>query len=231
MLDGYDVVAPAVPPPHLLDWDNFVTTFEARWTDPHKANKAMDKIMRGLIIQKTSVKIYNDQFNEAMGLAGLTGANTAIDCAYVIGLKGPIRQAAIAPQMAALNMTFTEKQSLMVRIDEMLMQTQPRTQNTRNTNTAPQQGRAQSTAPRGQTPIKVEASRTYTKLTDGERDYLRRNGGCFRCRKVPAPGEPGHLAKDCKPGQQITATTTPIEPALAPDPKPLIDLTAPALDF
>jgi len=66
---------------------------------------------------------------------------------------------------------------------------------------------------------------------DGERDYLRRNGGCFRCHKIPAPGEPGHLAKDCKPGQQIAAATVPIEKALTPDPKPLIDLTAPASDF
>jgi len=147
MLDGYDVVAPAAPPPHLIDWDDFMMVFEARWMDPHEADKALDKIMRGLIIQKTSVKIYNNQFNEAMGLAGLTGANTAIDHAYVIGLKGPVHQAAIAPQMAAPNMTFTKKQALMVRIDEMLMQTQPQTQNTRNTNATPQQGHAQSTFP------------------------------------------------------------------------------------
>jgi len=147
MLDGYDVVSPAAPPPHLIDWDDFVTVFEARWTDPHEADKAMDKIMRGLIIQKTLVKIYNDQFNEAMGLAGLTGANMAIDCAYVIGLKGPVRQAAIALQMATPNMTFTKKQALMVRIDKMLMQTQPQTQNTCNTNATPQQGHAQSTFP------------------------------------------------------------------------------------
>ena len=29
------------------------------------------------------------------------------------------------------------------------------------------------------------------KLTNTERDHLRKNGGCFRCRKT------GHLARDC----------------------------------
>lgn len=61
------------------------------------------------------------------------------------------------------------------------------------------------------TPTPV-TSAALKPLTDNERQYLRKNEGCFRCRKVRA----GHLAKDCPNGQvQIKATTTTPNIALA----------------
>ena len=41
---------------------------------------------------------------------------------------------------------------------------------------------------RGPAPMDLDA---IGKLTDAERERLRKNGGCFRCRKT------GHLARDC----------------------------------
>jgi hypothetical protein len=38
----------------------------------------MDHLMSGMIIQKTSIKKYNDYFNKVLNLTNETGANTAI---------------------------------------------------------------------------------------------------------------------------------------------------------
>ena len=43
----------------------------------------------------------------------------------------------------------------------------------------------------GPTPMDVDAVRVPGRLTDAERDYLKRNRGCFSCRKL------GHLASAC----------------------------------
>ena len=110
------------PPAHLLTWDAFCDEFEARWTDPHEAEKALDMIMNGTIQQRTSVKIYNDQSNAALRLTSMTGANVVVTRAYKMGLKPAVRIAAIAPLLADPNMTFHKKQALMVHIDETLMQ-------------------------------------------------------------------------------------------------------------
>ena len=83
-----DELAPgAPPPPHMNDWPDFVAHFNERWTDPHEEEKQLNRIMQGKITQCMSVKIYNNLFNEALGMTTLTGADTAILCAYTTGLK------------------------------------------------------------------------------------------------------------------------------------------------
>ena len=82
----------------------------------------------------------------------------------------------------------------MVDIDESLQQTQqqnptPARQTVINNLVINLQGMASATpAParattpaRGSTPIKVEATRQYTKLTPKERAALQSSGSCFRC--------------------------------------------------
>ena len=213
-------------PVHMADWDDFANHFEARWTDPHEEEKQLDRIMKGAITQRTSVKIYNDLFNEAVGLTTLTGANTAILRAYTTGLKPMVRNLSIAPLRADPNMTFHARQTLMVDIDESLMQTRQPTApaparrtvinnpviNVQGTTAPGTPAPARGTTPaRATTPaIKIEAARQYTKLTPEERTQLARTGGCFRCRQQ------GHMARDC-PRNAITvnAATVPEESAPA----------------
>ena len=79
--------------------------------------------MQGKITQRTLVKIYNDLFNEALGMTTLTRADAAILRTYTTGLKPMVRNFAIAPLRANPHITFRNQQVLMVDIDESLQQT------------------------------------------------------------------------------------------------------------
>ena len=231
-----DELAPGAPAaPHMNDWPDFVAHFNERWTDPHKEEKQLNRIMQGKITQRTSVKIYNDLFNEALGMTTLTGADAAILRAYTTGLKPMVRNLAIAPLRADPRMTFRNRQVLMVDIDESLQQTRqqnpaPARQTMINNPVINLQGMASATpAParattpaRGSTPIKVEAAQQYTKLTPEERAALQSSGSCFRCR------QPGHMARNCPRGAaRISAATISEEPAPA---STEIAVTTPAPD-
>ena len=219
---------------HLTDWDRFVTAFVARWTDPHEGDKAMDRILQAQVRQKTSVKLYNDAFNELLVLTPLDDTNLAVHRSYETGLKQEVRTTALIPLRQDPHMTLQEKQMLMVDIDEALMQTRAVNPQQRpqqrfvvnnpviNLPTTPiipaTQGSRATTVPRGQTPIKVEVARQVTRLTQEEREHLQRTGGCYRCRL------PGHMASQCPRNAQVAATTaapapaapTPAEPATTP---------------
>ena len=86
-----------------------------------------------------------------------------------------------------------------------------------------------TTAPQGQTPIKVEAACQYTKLTPQERTELTCTGSCFRCQ------EQGHMAAQCLCGNQqinaVTATDEPTTSATISDSASTTTMTETALDF
>jgi len=219
MLSGYQ----ANPiPNNLNDWDDFVTAFQARFMDPHEADKAMDRLMSHGITQKTSVKVYNDLFNKTLVLANQTGANALIRRAYETGLKDPVRIALVPLMLLNPNMTLREHQQNAIRVDESLMQTRkaatPAPARTVINN--PVFNLPSPTPSRGTTPIKVEANRQYVKLTANERTELARIGGCFYCRQR------GHMASQCpnhRPARVAAITpdeTSAPDPASVPDPVP-----------
>jgi len=114
-------------PAHLGDRALFVVEFRARWTDPYKSEKALDKILKGHVVQRTSVKSHNDQFNEALSLTTQTGADAASLRSYETGLKPTVRNAAVVALIANPNINFHDRQMLMVRPDETFMQTRAQT--------------------------------------------------------------------------------------------------------
>jgi hypothetical protein len=159
-----------VPPPaHLTDRALFEIEFKVRWIDPHEGEKALDRILEGQITQRTSVKLYNDQFNGALALTTKTGADPDILRSYETGLKPAVRIAAIVALIAQPNISFHDRQKLMIRLDEGLMDI-----------------RASNTS----TPRQALLLTTWfiapgaPRLTNEERENLRRIGGCFRCRQV-----------------------------------------------
>jgi len=190
MLSGYQA-NPVLA--NLLDWDEFVTAFTARFMDPHEADKAMDHLMSHSITQKTSVKVYNDLFNETLVLANQTGTNALIRHAYETGLKDPVQIAMVPMLILNPNMTLHEHQQNTIRVDESLMQTRKAATPTptRTVINNPVFNLPSPTLSRGTTPIKVEANRQYAKLTAYERTELACIGGCFYCRQC------GHMASQC----------------------------------
>ena len=183
------------------------------------------------------VKKYNDQFNNALSLTGLTGANTAITQAYISGLKGPVQAYAFAPLCTNPNMTFQECQALMVDVDKELQQTQPQHQYTPapqpcvvmnnpviNLPSTGQPARTPATpAPQGQTLIKVEAVHQYTQLTPEEHEELCQTGGCFCCCQQ------GHMAHQCPHVAQVAAITPAPLPLLLMFPPPPLSPQTPIL--
>ena len=101
--------------------------------------------------------------------------------AYLKGLKP-----AVANQVAMQQpTTLIIAQSLATTTDTIQFQHMPRRPvfNHRPADRAPHRAEY-----RGPAPMDLDA---ISKLTNDERERLRKNGGCFRCRKT------GHLARDC----------------------------------
>jgi hypothetical protein len=57
-------------------------------------------------------------------------------------------------------------------------------------------------APGGPVPMEIDM---IGKLTQTERERLRKSGGCFRCRKI------GHLARDCTMTNRVPSQINAIE--------------------
>jgi hypothetical protein len=132
-------------------------------------------------------------------------------------LKPVIRNLAIIALKANPNMSFRDRQQLMISFDESLMQSRtsntnassrPRVTPSNRTTNSP----ITSTTPSHTVPVtlvKAEAARQYTRPTNEERENLKRIGACFRCR------QPGHLASDCPRNVQVAnlATIDPLSSA------------------
>jgi len=218
----------AVPVPvNLNNWDKFVTAFQARFMDPHKADKVMDRLMSHSVTQKTSVKVYNDLFNKTLVLANQTGANALIRCTYETGLKDPVRIAMVPLMLLNPNMTLREHQQNAIRVDKSLMQTRkaatPAPAHTMINN--PVFNLPSPTPSRGTTPIKVEANRQYVKLTADERTELARIGGCFYCHQR------GHMASQCPNRRPARVAAITPDEMPAPDPVSVPDPVPAAQDF
>jgi hypothetical protein len=224
MMDGYSL--PQVPG-YLLDWDEFVEEFYTQWADPHKGEKVRQHILTQQITQRTSVKVYNDLFNQALALTGMDSTNPAVVHSYKNGLKPDIQSGAVIMLMVHPHVTFHECQQLMIAIDKRLQKTRP-CQNTqpcfiapppvlhfhappptptaRATTAAPSTPRATmsaSPALQGQTPAGAGVAWQYTKLMPQEREGLRQAGQCFYCC------EQGHMANQCpRCPQRVNAVAT-----------------------
>jgi hypothetical protein len=158
---------------HAPNWDGFLTALRQQFVPVNTSISAYDRLQR--LAQKTSVNAYNHEFRAVM--LELPDMDQATRMNYYLrGLKDHLRPfvAMQQPRDLAAAETIAE------RVDAVTF---------RPTNRAPGfRPSSNFRSPGGTTPMELDA---ISKLTPNERDRLRREGGCFRCRKK------GHLARDC----------------------------------
>jgi hypothetical protein len=179
--------------PQILDlpddqqWDQFKAQLKATFQPTNSKENARARLDK--LKQTTSVLMYNSAFREIMMELPNMDEEDRIHI-YIKGLKSHV-----ASQVAMHGpTTLLEAQRLADTADTIHFQytSRPNTTQTRYRNEY-----------KGPAPMDLDA---IGKLTPNERERLRRNGGCFRCRQL------GHLARDCpmpnRRPPQINATET-----------------------
>jgi recombinational DNA repair protein RecR len=161
--------------PADVQWDLFKQTLQAQFQPVNSTKTARTRLDQ--LKQKTSVRIYNTEFRELMVQLPDMHEEDRIHT-YLRGLKAHVASQVAMQQPA----TLLQAQGLADTADVIQFQYQARPQipYTARRHTRPET--------QGPTPMDLDA---IGKLTDAERDRLRKIGGCFRCRKT------GHLARDC----------------------------------
>jgi Retrotransposon gag protein/Zinc knuckle len=159
----------AAPP----NWDEFLAALRTQFIPVNTSISAYDRLQR--LSQKTSVNAYNHQFREIM--LELPDMDDATKMNYYLkGLKENLR-----PFVAMQNpVNLIAAETIAERVDAVTYKPQPRT--------PANNPRSSYRPPGGVIPMDLDS---ISKLTDAERDRLRKTGGCFRCRKS------GHMARDC----------------------------------
>ena len=155
------------------NWEEFLAALRQQFIPVNNSISAYDRLQR--LSQKASVNAYNHEFRAIM--LELPDMDQATRMNYYLrGLKDNLRPfvAMQQPQDLVAAETIAE------RVDSVTFKPQ-----NRNAGFRPTPGYR---APGGVAPMDLDA---ISKLTPNERDRLRREGGCFRCRKK------GHLARDC----------------------------------
>ena len=159
----------AAPP----TWAAFLATLRQQFTPVNTSISAYDHLQR--LSQKASVNAYNHEFRAIMLELPDMDPATRMNY-YMKGLKENIRPF-VAMQTPA---DLATAEIIAERVDAVTYKPQARTFGS--------QPRTNYRSPGGVVPMDLDA---IGKLTDAERERLRKNGGCFRCRKT------GHLARDC----------------------------------
>jgi hypothetical protein len=154
-------------------WTLFKEGLQAQFEPINAAKTARNRLDQ--LRQKTSVLLYNTEFRQLMLQLPHMHETDRIH-AYLKGRKPQVAQQVAMHQPD----TLLEAQNLADTSDTIQFQLRPRPQY--------QEKQNYRTDPNGPAPMDLDA---IGKLTDTERERLRKMGGCFRCRK------PGHLARDC----------------------------------
>jgi len=155
------------------NWNSFFVALRQQFVPVNTSISAYDRLQR--LSQKASVNAYNHEFRAIM--LELPDMDQATRMNYYLrGLKDNLRPFVAMQQPANLAAVET----IAERVDAVTFKPTARGSGFRpNPNYR---------SPGGAVPMELDA---ISKLTPGERDRLRREGGCFRCRKK------GHLARDC----------------------------------
>jgi hypothetical protein len=155
------------------NWNGFLVALRQQFVPVNTSISAYDRLQR--LSQKASVNAYNHEFRAIM--LELPDMDQATRMNYYLrGLKDNLRPFVAMQQPANL----AAAETIAERVDAVTFKPTARGSGFRPS--------PNYRSPGGAAPMELDA---ISKLTPNERDRLRREGGCFRCRKK------GHLARDC----------------------------------
>jgi hypothetical protein len=183
--------------PEDHQWSLFIDQLRLQFQPIHTTQTARRRLDQ--MRQKTSVRLYNSEFRELMLQLPTMDEPDRLH-AYIKGLK-PSIATLVAMQQPK---TLLAAQGLADTADAIQFQYQsPR-------RTYFENNRPYRNNDLGSVPMEVDV---INKLTDAERERLRREGRCFRCRR------PGHLSSQCPLGRQrsSSASVTRIQVMGEPD--------------
>ena len=209
-------------------WRTVKTTAPRRWDDfiglivNHFADKNSEEILRDQLYnlsQRTSVRVYSADFRR---LCLLLGDITETQQLYMFqkGLKQHIRKQVAAQRPR--NFAQAEEHACFFDLYEKPEQPRPQTAPQATTPKSGFPGRdsrfgRQSDGGNGngqRTRPSVQSGSPSQRLTNEERQYLRANNGCFRCRQL------GHISTQCptypNPPATPSTVTTPSTPSTRP---------------
>lgn len=180
----------------FASYDDFVKKLEAEFSPVDYRMNLFDRWE--CITQTTSVEKYSREFFELKMTLKLKFPEEYLIQKYIKGLKPRIKLAVVGQNPR----TLEDATQIAQRVDMLTYQKHPQ-------HSPPSQQFHQRNAPRQQQrpihdPMDLDNIRLQ-KLTSGEKERLKKEGCCFRCR------QPGHLAKNCKGlprPQQVNSITT-----------------------
>lgn len=209
-------------PPSLHNWAAFVDVFKTVFFDKNEANSAQYKLSM-LQQGSGTVREYSLEFHRLVirsGYSTITFAAPLIS-QFKRGLKRNIYMELVKARQPA-NATFADVMNLAIELDDAIRNAEatfrlahpdprptprpaPRPQYNQVAAPAPAHVPAPAPVPAyvapaaqpavqygaGQGPMELD--RTYTRLSEAEKQRLRANDGCFYCRRMRA----GHNAANC----------------------------------
>lgn len=155
----------------LNTWSVFQTTLAGQFKPVNASKQARDRMAR--LRQTHSVQAYIHAFRSiALEIPSMT-EEEKLD-KFLRGLRDEIR----VPVELRGPTSMEEAATFAERVDAIIH---------KNTTYRPRYSPADNSGP---IPMEIDAIKR-SKITDQERDQLRRTGGCFFCREI------GHMARDC----------------------------------
>jgi Retrotransposon gag protein/Zinc knuckle len=183
---------------YSTSWEEFSEAIRTKYLPPNAVENLQDRLHK--MQQKGTVIQYSSEFRRTLSLIGNYDESNAF-LLYKNGLKPLLRM-----QVNIAKCTDIDEAEQVALHTEAAMQREE---------TRPPPATPKLTRPTGAFLRPSPGPSTTggpTKLTPSEKEYLRKNNGCYRCRQL------GHLSTQC-PTYPSTPTATPsAPPQLKPQP-------------
>ena len=179
--------------------ETFLRYMDTTFTDPNAANRALSRLS-SMAQRKDSFATFLPKFERTLAESLVLEDRSKISYLHT-ALSQELKLALVAKDLPEDYSTYVAAVARVASALEQCSYTAYRPRLVQSHAPAPANPESMDW-----TPSPLSAS-SLKPLTDKERDYLRKNRGCFRCRKTNA----NHMARDC-PNSQVSVRTASTGP-------------------